>query len=312
MFGFLKHIVAAIAAIGATATGIAHPAGTNASVGMQAGPVCVTSTAQPGASYTEPVSVKNSGNGWEKLDLSIQQINGEQGPSYEPRHAPLDWLPRSWVSLGSPGWVQAGHSASTQVTIHVPGDAARGRYETSLEVSEYAQATHGRGVTVALGASATTTLDISVGAPPPRRAFCRGLGLVGYWPWVKPLPVCKHAVRVALCRVLPLPPPVANARNCHLVRKGTPAQEAAAWAAYLDQLRPGNDLNDAHCIVDGRFLNTAAYYARTGMYRDPLGGQHGPLANARPVTGPDSWRTAGTPHWNVRPPSQATRVPLTP
>jgi hypothetical protein len=299
MFGFLKHLVHAVVVVvtgtAAAASGIAHPAGTNVSAGMQAGPVCVTSTAQPGNSYTEPVSVVNAGNGWEKLDLSIQQINGEQGPSYEPRHAPLYWLPRSWVSLGSPGWVRPGHTASTQVTINVPGNARAGRYDTSLVVTAYARP-GGGGNQVAFGAAAATSLDISVGAPPPRQAFCQGMGLVGYWPWVPPLPVCRAGQvplrgQQAVCRVLPLPPPVANRKNCHYTR--------AQWAQVMQMMGHGKRdqygrlmRQDIWCAVNDRILNTASYYRRTGMYR--YAGQPGPVIDARPVSNPDSWRTAGS------------------
>jgi len=250
VLAFLKGLAAVAAVVSGVAYGATHlgrPAG-SVSAGMQPGPVCITQTASPGNSYSAPVSAVGNGN----LSLSVEQIGPPAGPPYPAGGRPL---PASWVSF----------SGDSQVTVNVPGNARPGRYGALLVATNYGSGGSGNGDQVALGAAAGTWLEVSVGVSPPPKAFCTGQRPT-YWPWVPLKPACKDGQpplqgQQAVCRVLPLPPPVASARHCHMTR--------AAWHAYMGQLALGGFQRDAHCYVNGVLLNTRAYYKSTGLYRWP-------------------------------------------
>jgi hypothetical protein len=293
MLAFLK-VATAVAAIGTAGyLAVGHSQSSVGGVSV-AGPVCIKQTAQPGNSYTVTANIVNAGGAPAKIDLSTNPVVGQPvGPPYPAGGHPI---PRSWVTVSGPYNVAAHATARAPLTIGIPAGARRGRYGTMLYATTYG--TPGAsGNQVAFGAGAGVYLQLSVGVSPPPRAFCTGQR-DSYWPQDPPFTVCKpHQPpgRLGVCRVLPLPPPVANARNCHETR--------AQWAAYMHQLRLGGIryahgnprayLYAAHCFVDGRILNTAIYYEHTGMYRY-ADGQHSSVMNARPVNNPDSWRTAGT------------------
>lgn len=237
-------VVAAIAGGLAAAAHMGSAAG-SVSAGMQAGPVCIEQTARPGSSYTAPVHVTGSGR------LSVQQIGPPAGPPYPAGGFPL---PKSWVSFGG----------TSSVTVNVPGNARPGRYGAVLTLTNTGGGS-GAGDQVAFGAAAGTWLEMSVGVPPPPKAFCAGQRPT-YWAPPARAPVCKPGQSpgrpgMPACRLLPLPPPVASAKNCHMTR--------ASWRQYMRQLALGGYQKDAHCYVNGTLLNTRAYYRSTGQYRWP-------------------------------------------
>ena len=275
MLAFLKAL-AALAAVAGGALAVTNFG--SVSAGMQPGPVCITQTAHPGNSYSAPVSVTGNGT----LRLSVQQIGPPAGPPYPADGRPL---PASWVSF----------TGTSQVTVSVPAGARPGRYGASLVVTNYGSGGGGSGTHVALGAAAATWLEVSVGVSPPPRAFCEGLRPT-YWPSYPLPPLCKHnrpplQGRQVVCRYLPLPPPVASAKNC--------GWSNGKYRRYIRQLELAGQryahnrnayLGDAHCIVGGHTLNTASYNHRSGAYRSPGGGaprfKRGQIQDARPAAGP--------------------------
>lgn len=294
---WLTHLLHAVgkmlggaAAVAAAATGgPGGPVATGSiSAGMQAGPSCVTRTMQPGDLATVYFSVVNPNHsGWEKLDMSADRNGSALAADLTP--------PRSWLTLPGPQWVGPGASARVPVTVTVPSGARRGRYGATVIVTAYAPQSGGSGTQVAFGAGAGAFLEFSVGVSAPPAAFCTGRRDT-YWRTWPRLPVCRPGQvpvegRQAMCRVLPLPPPVASARDCRM--------SSGKWARYIRQLeRAGRRyahnasayLGDAHCTVGGHMLNTASYNRRTGAYRSTGGGAprftEGQIQDARPAVGP--------------------------
>jgi hypothetical protein len=291
----IKAAAAVAAAVAAGYVAVGHSQNSAGGVSV-AGPVCVTQTAQPGTTVTVTANVVNGGKAPAKIDLSTDPVVGQPvGPPYPDGGHPI---PKAWVGVSGPYKVGAGATIRAPVTIHIPA-GAHGRYGTMLYAINYGSATgidHGKKVTIGFGGGAGVYLQMSVGVSPPPRAFCTGQR-DSYWPWDPPLPVCKSGQvplrgQQAVCRVLPLPPPVANRRNCHYTR--------AQWAQVMQMMGHGTDQygrpmwQDIWCVVNGRILNTASYYRRTGMYRFAGAHQSGPVLGARPANNPDSWRTAGS------------------
>jgi hypothetical protein len=153
------------------AASLLAPAGVTA--GIQADPVCLPVTAQPGHSY--PLTVYVSGSG--PLTLAVTPAHGSLERS-------LHQVPASWISFGAnpagPGQVA--------LTLAVPSGAAPGAYWSDVEASSSAQAQPGAGAQAALGAAATTAIVFAVGPsstpPPPCDALdlAQSTGKFPAWP----------------------------------------------------------------------------------------------------------------------------------
>jgi hypothetical protein len=129
------------------------PAGVTA--GIQADPVCLPVTAQPGHSYPLTVSVSGSGS----LALAVTPAHGSL--ERQLRQVPASWV-RFAANPATPGQVA--------LTLAIPPGAAVGAYWSDVEAGTQGQAQPGSGGQAVLGAAATTAFVFTVGpssVPPP-------------------------------------------------------------------------------------------------------------------------------------------------
>jgi hypothetical protein len=135
------------------AAGLLAPAGVTA--GIQADPVCLPVTAQPGHSYPLTVYVQGS----DPLTLAV-------APAHGTLERTLHQVPSSWVHFSS----NPASTGQVALTLAVPPDAGPGAYWSDIEAGTQGQAQPGAGAQAALGAAATTALVLTVGpssTPPP-------------------------------------------------------------------------------------------------------------------------------------------------
>jgi hypothetical protein len=126
------------------AAALMTPAGVTA--GIQADPVCLPATAQPGHSYPLTVYVQGSG----ALTLAVAPITTGLA-------ARLHQVPASWVSFS-----QNPAAGTVPLTLAVPPGAAPGAYESDIEAAT-GTAPSGGGTQATLGAAATTAIVFTVG-----------------------------------------------------------------------------------------------------------------------------------------------------
>ena len=122
-------------------------AGTPASVGtgIQAGPVCLPVTAQPGGTYAlPPVTVQNTGSGSESIGLTVQK------------------LPASWVTFGPPVSLASGAKAQVTARLTVPSSVRPGPYVAWVVAGIAGNGTPGQ---ANLGAEAIANLEFTVTGP---------------------------------------------------------------------------------------------------------------------------------------------------
>jgi hypothetical protein len=148
---------------------IALPA--SAGVGIQAAPVCLPATAQPGRSYPlGSLYVTDTGSSGESITVAVEPVWRGQSDYGRYRSVPASWvsvsypkhdlfLPSSSVSL-SPG-----QGAYLAVTMTIPAGARRGMYVSNLVAS--AGTSPPQDHTAALGAAAATGLELGVGVHAP-------------------------------------------------------------------------------------------------------------------------------------------------
>ena len=126
-------------------------------IGIQAGPVRLTTNAHPGGSYTLPaVYVVNTGSEDESVTLKIQRISPGNGTT----------APASWIHVTSTP-VHLGQKQSTRIALQleVPANAKPGQYFSDVVA-------HGSGSISAghanLAVAAATGLDFTIapGAAP--------------------------------------------------------------------------------------------------------------------------------------------------
>jgi hypothetical protein len=149
-------------------------------VDIQAGPVCMPTTVQPGRSYALPaVEVANSGSGGESIQLWVQ--NPTPGTrSLAGRRAPSSWVsfsyPRKWgIFPQSSVGVAPGEAKWVPARLTVPASAKPGFYATWIvdgTAGSAPSASHS--VTVNLAAEAITDLEFTVAKPgtATRHAVC--------------------------------------------------------------------------------------------------------------------------------------------
>ncbi len=158
-------------ALALLAAGLLAPTGVTA--GIQADPVCLPVTAQPGHSY--PLTVYVSGSG--PLTLAVTPAHG----SLERR---LHQVPSSWVHFSS----NPASPGQVAFTLAVSPDAVPGAYWSDIEAGAQAQAQPGSGAQAVLGAAATTAIVFTVGPssvpPPPCDALdlAQSTGQFPAWP----------------------------------------------------------------------------------------------------------------------------------
>jgi hypothetical protein len=152
------------------AAGILAPAGVTA--GIQADPVCLPATAQPGHSYPLTVYVQGS----DPLTLTV-------APAHGTLERTLHQVPSSWVHF-SPNPASTGQVA---LTLAVPPDAAPGAYWSDIEAGTQGQAQPGAGAQAVLGSAATTAIVLTVGPsatpPPPCDALTLAQSTGKFPPW---------------------------------------------------------------------------------------------------------------------------------
>src|SRR6266704_1751708 len=151
---------AAVFAAAVLAAALPAPPGVTA--GIQADPVCLPVTAQPGHSY--PLTVYVSGSG--PLTLAVIPAHGTL-----ERH--LHQVPASWVRF-APDPAGTGQVA---LTLDVPPGAAPGAYWSDVVAGTQGQAQPGPGGQAVFGAAAATAIVLTVGPsaiPPP---LCDALDL---------------------------------------------------------------------------------------------------------------------------------------
>jgi hypothetical protein len=126
-------------------------------IGIQAGPVRLSSAAHPGGTYQLPaVYVVNTGSAEESVTLEIERISPGTGLTVAP----------SWIHV-SGGPVRLGHNQSARIGLQlsVPANARPGRYFSDVVA-------HGSGSLTAgnanMGVAAATGLDFTIapGAAP--------------------------------------------------------------------------------------------------------------------------------------------------
>lgn len=150
------------------AASVLAPAGVTA--GIQADPVCLPVTAQPGHSYPLTVSVSGSG------PLALTVIPAHAGPQRQLHQVPASWV-RFAVNPAGPGQVA--------LTLAIPAGAAAGAYWSDIEAGTQGQP--GAGAQAALGAAATTGIVFTVGPsatpPPPCDALDLAQSTGQFPPW---------------------------------------------------------------------------------------------------------------------------------
>lgn len=159
------------------AASVLAPAGVTA--GIQAGPVCLPVTAQPGHSYPLAVTVDNLGDGTESMTLAVTPAHG--GPERS-----LHQVPPSWVTFAaSPVPVYPRSATRVTLTLAIPPGAAPGAYWSDIEAAASAQP--GAGAQAALAAAATTAIMLTVGPsatpPPPCDALDLAQSTGRFPPW---------------------------------------------------------------------------------------------------------------------------------
>ena len=137
-------------------------------IGIQAGPVRLSTAAHPGGTYQLPaVYVVNTGSDAESVRLTIERISPGTGLTVAP----------SWIHV-SGGAVRLGHNQSARIGLQlsVPANARPGRYFSDVVA-------HGSGTLTAgnanLGVAAATALDFTIApgaAPHPWLTF-------PFWLW---------------------------------------------------------------------------------------------------------------------------------
>jgi hypothetical protein len=153
------------------AAGILAPAGVTA--GIQADPVCLPVTAQPGHSYQLTVYVQGS----DPLTLAV-------APAHGTLERTLHQVPSSWVHFSS----NPASTGQVALTLAVPPYAGPGAYWSDVEAGVEGQAQPGSGGQAVLGAAATTAIVLTVGPssvpPPPCDALtlAQSTGKFPAWP----------------------------------------------------------------------------------------------------------------------------------
>lgn len=151
-------------------------------VGIQAEPLVLATTAQPGHTYDFPsVYVINNGAQPIAARFSVEPLN--KGAQHV--------APATWISFPSESTaLRPGASAHVRVILHVPPGAARGTYLSDVVVhAASASASSGTGAQVSAGAATKVEFVVSTTAP-----HTSG----GAPPWVLPGAIAAAALVVLL------------------------------------------------------------------------------------------------------------------
>jgi hypothetical protein len=158
-------LVVAVAApvVSAALVSLAMTSEASVGVGVQAGPVLLTSAAHPGGSYALPaVYVVNTGTQPEVISIRIDRLSHGSGRA----------VPPSWVHAGPSVRLTAHQAARISLQLVVPADARTGAYLSDVVAAGSGAISAGN---ANLGVAAATKLEFRV-APGPAGA--------GLWPAV--------------------------------------------------------------------------------------------------------------------------------
>jgi hypothetical protein len=142
-------------------------------VGIQANPVCLPVTAQPGHSYSlGELFVQDTGSSGESISVAVEPVWRGQSDYGRYRSVPASWVsvayPRKWLVLPQHSVTAgAGQGAYLAVTVTIPSSAASGMYVSNLVASAGTSPAPGSGTQAALGAAAATGLELGVSVRPP-------------------------------------------------------------------------------------------------------------------------------------------------
>ncbi len=215
------------------AASVLAPAGVTA--GIQADPVCLPVTAQPGHSYPLTVYVQGTG----PLTLTVTPITTGLA-------ARLHQVPASWVSFG-----QNPATGTVSFTLAVVPDAEPGAYESDIKASASPSAASGGGAQATLGAAATTAIVLTVGPsnvpPPPCDALDLAQSTGQFPPWpTKAFKTSSWAQVFAREKAAPDPhaSPTVTSRSAAASHPAAPAVQyaPASPAASQGSAKTGADL----------------------------------------------------------------------
>ena len=154
-------VAGAAPVVSAALVSLAVTAGASVGVGVQAGPVLLTSAAHPGGSYALPaVYVVNTGTQPEVVRIRIDRLSAGRGLE----------VPPSWIHAGPSVHLTAHQSARISLQLVVPADARTGAYLSDVVAAGSGTISEGN---ANLGVAAATKLEFRI-AP--------GAAPAGLWP----------------------------------------------------------------------------------------------------------------------------------
>ena len=154
-------VAGAAPVVSAALVSLAVTAGASVGVGVQAGPVLLTSAAHPGGSYALPaVYVVNTGTQPEVVRIRIDRLSAGRGLA----------VPPSWIHAGPGVRLTAHQSARISLQLVVPADARTGGYLSDVVAAGSGTISEGN---ANLGVAAATKLEFRI-AP--------GAAPAGLWP----------------------------------------------------------------------------------------------------------------------------------
>ena len=127
-------------------------------VGISVSPVCLTTAAQPGHSYTlqtglGDVQVENTGSSSESITLYVRLPLSRNGKKH---------FPPSWISVPSPVTLNPGQVASVPLKLTIPPGARGGTYGADLVASTMPVSGGSPAIGLATGAAAIDTVTFTV------------------------------------------------------------------------------------------------------------------------------------------------------
>jgi hypothetical protein len=156
-------VAGAAPVVSAALVSLAVTAGASVGVGVQAGPVLLSSAAHPGGSYAlPPVYVVNTGTQAELVSIRIDRLSAGSGRP----------VPPSWIHAGPSVRLTAHQAARISLQLVVPAGAKTGAYLSDVVAAGSGRISEGN---ANLGVAAATKLEFRV-AP--------GAAPAGLWPAV--------------------------------------------------------------------------------------------------------------------------------
>jgi P pilus assembly chaperone PapD len=130
----LRAIARAVAVVSVWAI-VGWPAPASAQVSIEATPLRLEITGQPGASYTHSVTLTNPGNETVRVRAAMSDwhLSREGAPQFQAPVPGRPFAAASWVRFAPPEFVlEPGKQGIVRFTIEVPSDVQPGGYRTGL------------------------------------------------------------------------------------------------------------------------------------------------------------------------------------